>query len=65
MQLLAEAHTRSEPLLMRRRVGRIHFHPKHFHPILTLSSNDTFNQDTFIQQQFHPMNFSSNDIFNQ
>ena len=46
-------------------LGRIHFHPKHFHPILTLSSNDTFNQDTFIQQQFHPMNFSSNDIFIQ
>ena len=42
-----------------------HFHPKHFHPILTLSSNDTFNQDTFIQQQFHLMNFSSNDIFIQ
>ena len=41
------------------------FHPKHFHPILTLSSNDTFNQDSFIQQQFHPMNFSSNDIFIQ
>ena len=42
-----------------------HFHPKHFHPILTLSSNDTFNQDSFIQQQFHPMNFSPSDIFIQ
>ena len=37
----------------------------HFHPILTLSSNDTLNQDSFIQQQFRPMNFSSNDIFIQ
>ena len=42
-----------------------HFHPKHFHPILTLSSNDTFIQNIFIQQQFHPMNFSSHDIFIQ
>ena len=55
----------STDTFIQKRFHPLTLHPKHFHPILTLSSKRSFIQWTFIQKLFHPMNVSSNDTFIQ